>query len=619
MTKRDATRRSPGRAITLVAAAIALAGCEGRPRDDARSSGPAEPRTGPAVVELDLTRGDPEQAAASLFGPSHQRTHLDLVRWLERLGDDEDARGVVVRLGAGGGIGFARAHELGRRLGALRDHGKPVVCHADEYDHATLLLASLGCSRLWVSPAGGVDAVGVAAELVFAKRLLDKLDVDVDFLQVGKFKGASEPFTRESASPEARASLKRALVGISSAWLDGVVAGRRRDDVRGSLEDGPFAPDEAKARGLVDEVGYLDDARDDAKKAAGAPRLAQSSEVGGAAGSDGLLDVFRAIAGAEQHGVPHVAVVTAIGAISMGGSPSILGDGEGIAEAELGRTLERLAKDESVKAVVVRIDSPGGSALASDLLWKRLMDVRAKKPLVFSIGGMAASGGYYMACTATKIVAEPTSILGSIGVVGGKFGVARPLRTLGVDVETVAATDDPQKAARAAYMSMFQTWDEPTRQRMLASMTAIYDLFLRRVAEGRGLPADRVAASAEGQIFGGVEAKERGLVDELGGLGEALALARSLAELPDDAPVESVGGADGLLDLLAGGADPGAAEGASAARREVGARFERTAIEALAPGLDALAPELRRLVASALPMVTGERAVAALPFAIVLH
>ena len=296
----------------------------------------------------------------------------------------------------------------------------------------------------------------------------------------------------------------------------------------------------------------------------------------------------------------------------MGGSPSPLpfGGSEGITERDLGRTIARLTTDATTKVVVLRIDSPGGSALASDLLWKKLMALREKKPLVVSVGGMAASGGYYLACAATKVLAEPTSILGSIGVVGGKLTVGDALEQFGVHVETVAASPDPQKAARAAYMSPFSPWDAPTRAKVLASMTSVYDLFLSRVAEGRGVDVAKVSVSAEGQVFGGADAKERGLVDELGGLSDALKLARDLAKLPEDAPLEVVGEQAPLFDLFDGDGD-GDEESARAA---VAARAERVARDALTEPLRALFPEVQTFVASVRPIVEGERTLVALPY-----
>jgi protease-4 len=273
-----------------------------------------------------------------------------------------------------------------------------------------------------------------------------------------------------------------------------------------------------------------------------------------------------------------------------------------------------------VKAVVLRIDSPGGSALASDLLWKRLMDLRAKKPLVVSVGSYAASGGYYMACAGTKIFAESTSIVGSIGVVGGKFAVGKTLEQVGIHVETITANEDPNLAARAAYMSMFSGWDEPTRARMLASMTDVYDLFLARISESRGLALDSIAKSAEGQLFGGADAKERGLIDAVGGLREAITAALELSGLPADAPIEAVGAPPGLFGLLSGDeSDDEGNPSAALAQRAAAEAVARAAVTSIAPGLSELPPELHTFVASAWPLVRGERTLAALPFALRLR
>lgn len=613
-------RRSGWAGVGALAVAASMAGCTGR---DRAASLPAPAAAGfgePAVIEIDLSRGLPESASASIFGPPSSRTHVHLVRSLRSLSEAESAKGFLVRLGTAR-IPFARAHEIGRILGDVREAGRPVVCHADEYNNASMLLAAVACSKLWLSPAGQVDTVGIAAQLVFAKGLLDKLNVDVDFLQVGKFKGASEPFTREEASPEARQSLEAALGGLREAWLSAIAEGRGKQEIRAALEDGPFAPEAAKERGLVDELGDAEAALEDAKALAGAERSVP--RFGGVERdpslSRSLVDVFRSVAGASSLGTPHVTVVPAIGGITMTASGVPLGSSDGIGERELGRVITRLTKDASTKAVVLRIDSPGGSALASDLLWQKLMRLRKEKPLVVSIGEMAASGGYYLACAGDKVVAEPTSIIGSIGVVGGKFAVGKALADIGINAETVAANPDPERAARAAYMSALTPWDEPTRARVLASMEAVYDLFLKRIAEGRNLPLETIAPSAEGRIFGGAEAHGRSLVDELGGLERAIALARELAKLPEDAPVEVEQDAGGLLELLAAGDE--AAE--SGARAPDPAPLKDRAREAMAgallPEWLGVAPEVGTFAASMAPLLAGERALTVLPFAVTLR
>ncbi len=604
----------------VLAVAASMAGCTGRERAASLPAPPAGRLDEPAVIEIDLSRGLPESASASLFGPPSGRTHAQLVQSLRALSEAEGAKGFLVRLGSAR-LGFARAHEIGRILGDIRAAGRPVVCHADEYNNATMLLAAAACSKLWLSPAGQVDTVGIAAQLVFAKGLLDKLNVDVDFLQVGKFKGASEPFTREGASPEARQSLQSALGGLREAWLSGIVEGRGKQELREAVEDGPFAPEDAKARGLVDELGDLEAAIEDAKKLSGTE--VSVPRFGGAPRdpslSRSLVDVFRSISGASTLGTPHVAVVPAIGGITMTASGMPLGSSDGIGERELGRIITRLTKDTSTKAVVLRIDSPGGSALASDLLWQKLMRLREEKPLVVSIGGMAASGGYYLACAGTKVLAEPTSIIGSIGVVGGKFAVGKALAEIGINAETVAANPDPERAARAAYMSALTPWDEPTRARVLASMEAVYDLFLKRITVGRNLPLETIAPSAEGRIFGGVEAQGRSLVDELGGLERAVALARELAKLPADAPVEIEQDDGGLLELLAGGDETGESAARTPDRAALKERAREAMAGALLPEWLGVAPEVGTFAAAMAPLLAGERALTVLPFAVTLR
>jgi protease-4 len=316
-----------------------------------------------------------------------------------------------------------------------------------------------------------------------------------------------------------------------------------------------------------------------------------------------------------QHGTgAPVALVRASGSISMAGGGGLFGGSGGITAKAMERTLRTLENDEDVRAVVLRIDSPGGSALASDLIWHRLMKLRDKKPLVVSVGDMAASGGYYMACAGTVIVAEPTSIVGSIGVVGGKVAADRALELVGVHAETFPANaKSPNAAARAGYNSPLIEWDDATRGRVLESMTSVYDLFLARIAEGRKTTPDKIAPNAEGRIFSGTEGKARGLVDELGGLGDAIARARELAHLPADARVDAVSASRPLLDSLgAGGSDDGE-EGESEKAPSLGS--PPRAIDLVTD----VAPDLAPFVGSFLPLARGERAVAAVPYAILIR
>jgi protease-4 len=588
------------------------AACEGRPRAAAAKGEGArdEPRTGPSVAVLDLSEGVPEQASGGLLGLSSRGVSLsDLVHEvdvLDRGVETPDVRGVLVRLGSAR-IGLARATEVGAMLATIGAK-MPVWCYADDYSNGTLALAARGCKRVWVAPGSSVDAIGLAAQTIYFHKLLaDEIGLDVDFLQVGKFKGAEEPFTRDGPSPEARQSLETTMAELRSAWLDGITGGRPRAD-KVAAEDGPYTPDGARDRALIDDVGYFDQARDALQTATSSVRSEVRIGPGSQGGADGLTDLLRTVAG-DTLGAAPVVLVEATGAISMEGGNGIAGEGGGIVARRLIRTLAHLEHDEDVKAVVLRIDSPGGSALASDLLWHELMAIRRKKTLVVSIGDMAASGGYYLASSGAVVFADATSIVGSIGVVGGKISGDRALERIGVHAETFPGkAGDPDAAARAGFESVLIPWDAATRDRVLTTMTGIYSLFLSRVAEGRNIPVERVAASAEGRIFGGRDGKQRGLVDEIGGLREAIARAKSMAGLPPDARVEAATEPGGLLRTLADDDPQGQARGGS-----LSALLQRAARSI---------PDFRELspyVESLLPLAVGEHALCALPFALTVR
>jgi protease-4 len=582
----------------LVGAAV---GCEGRHR--AAGSGRTsheEPRSGATIAVLDLSGGVPEQSGTGLLGlPAKTVSMEDLIQETARIGRDKEVRGTLVRLGTAR-FGLARAQELGVMLSAVGTR-IPVWCHAEDLSNGTLLLAARACKKVWVSPASTVEAVGLAAQTIYFHKLLaDELGLDVDFLQIGKYKGAEEPFTRDGPSPEARASLESTLADMRGAWLDGIRTARPHV-AEGAAEDGPYGARDARSRALVDEVGYFDEARDALEKEAGAVRSEVRLGPGTSAGGDDLSDLLRAVVG-ESLGTAPVALVRAIGAISMDGSGGLLGEGGGIVEKRMVRTLTRLEKDDDVKAVVLRIDSPGGSALASDLLWHALMRIRAQKPLVVSVGGMAASGGYYLASAGAVIFADETSIVGSIGVVGGKIAADHALERIGIHTETIPAkVGDSRAASRAAFESLLAPWDDATRERMRQTMTDIYELFLSRVAEGRKIDVEKVAASAEGRIFSGREGKARGLVDELGGLPEAIGRARALAGLAADARVAVAGDGGGLLEAL-GDDDP-----------------QGRVVAPVAAAAIALAPELGPYLGSLAPMLGREASLCALPFALTVH
>jgi protease-4 len=597
-----------GTGARLAAACLTLSAavaCDGRPKVDASSK--PQPRSGPANVVLDLSSGVPEEEAAGVLGIApHKGSFSELVETLAELGTDKYLKGIFVRFG-GARIGFARAQEIADGLEKLKASGKPIYCHADSYTNSSMYTALRSCTKLFVSPAGDVETIGLGAQVVYMHKLLaEQLHVSIDIMQVGRFKGAEEPLTRDGPSDEARASLEGVLASMREAWLQG--AHEARPGVETALEDGPYSPERALALKMVDGIAYADDAQDEARKATGAVRDDVrfghgSSEDGREGGMDELLHAFGG-------GGSPVALVRATGSISMGKGDSLSGS-EGITERGMDRLLTRLTKDDDVRAVVLRIDSPGGSALASDLIWHRLMELRDKKPVVVSVGDMAASGGYFMACTGNVIFAEPGSIVGSIGVVGGKLAIGHLAESFGVHAETFSPAKQPTAAARASYPSLFDDWDDATKARVLETMTGVYELFLSRVAAGRKTTVDKISPYAEGRIWSGTQGKEHGLVDEIGGLGAAIAKARELAKLPADASVETVGSSSSFLERLVGAQASAPAVSAPAVSSLDPGKLAREVLEAM--------PGLSPFVDSLVPLLRGEHALTALPFALIVR
>jgi protease-4 len=527
---------SCGRGALSLAVVVFVAGlgvgCRGRPRSWDLPTETERPRaTGPAVLEFDLTGGAPESTPKGLLQIPSRHTFDALVGSLHQASTRKDLKGILVTFGAAP-LGWARARELGEGLAAFKARGVPVVCHADAWDNGAYAAAARGCDTILVSPAGEVEVTGPAATVPYARELLvDKLKAQVDILQVGKFKGAAEPLTRDGPSEEYRQSIEGALSAITTGFRE-ALAVRGLGDLVGT---GPYAAEESKAKRLVDELGDRKAARELVKSKTGNSPV----QVAFGPGSDGpprvgIGDLVRILSqrGGEATARPHVRLVRLHGEISLGeGAPGPLGGSSGIVARRLVERANELAEDGRVRAVVLRIDSPGGSALGSDLAWISLFALRAKKPLIVSIGEMAASGGYYLSCAGTKIFAEPESIVGSVGVVGGKVSFEGTLAMAGVHT---ASFGDP-RAARMA--SLTSGWDDDTRARLLETMREVYGLFLRRIAEGRGRARESFDPAVEGRVFGGARAKELGMVDELGGLGAALAEAKRAAGLDEGAPV----------------------------------------------------------------------------------
>jgi len=601
--------------VRRVAALALLAfGCTAKPGSHVGKSGADKTKVSQKhVVEFDLTGGIRESSSAGMLFPlAAGRTYTGLIRELEHTALDESASAFFVRLGETD-LGWAHAEELGLAFSRLHEKsGKPVVCHATAVDNRVSFFLARACDRTWVSPASDVDTVGIAGQVLYLKSALDKLKISADFLHMGRFKSASEPLTQDGPSDEAKEALLAVLSSIRKTWLDTANAAKKRD-VGKALEDGPWSAEDAKAQGLVDAVGYESDARSEAEALGKTDEFVKAFGGKQKEGSPfDAAEILRLLVGSEgATKKPHIVVVPAEGSISMGEESPLSESGIGAHAVQ--KLIRRLASDDSVKAVVLRIDSPGGSALASDLMWHELMELRKKKPLVASVGDMAASGGYYMACAANKIIAPETSIVGSIGVLGGKIVLSDALAEFGVHTETFPASPAEGAGTRASYLSALSHWDDPTREKVRREMSQVYELFLSRVAEGRGLPVELVRAVAEGRIWSGIQGLRIRLVDEIGGLGKALDVARTLGKVDAKTPIVVEGISETLLESIIGGDDD-----------ETGVRMEALTalLERRAPEphlVDRLAPSLRPFVATLSPLLAGETTLAAMPFGVLVQ
>jgi protease-4 len=442
-------------------------------------------------------------------------------------------------------FGLAKAQELRRQISELDRAGKPVRCYletAGEGGNGTLeyYLAS-ACSSIALAPAGEINLLGLYADSPFLRGGLDKLRIEPSFLTAGEFKSAGEIFTEVRHSPKAKVALDALLDSFYGQIVDGIASAREQDaaTVREWIAAAPLSAAAALEKGLVDELSYPDEFR------AGLEKPADGGD--GTVELADFLDYARRGSG-NLPGGKRVAVLFAQGAIVRGGGGSDPFASEMLlGSADMAAELHDLAEDDSVVAVVLRIDSPGGSALASDLILREVELLRESKPVVVSMSDVAASGGYYIAARATRIVAEPATITGSIGVVTGKLATGRFQEELLRD----HARSSPARRQRRPLPAL-KPFDERQTALMRNRMDDIYGRFLDHVAAGRKLDRAAVEAVAGGRVWTGNDALAVGLVDELGGLDRAVALAREEAGIPtaDKLPLVYLPKAPTLLDLI---------------------------------------------------------------------
>ncbi|MDR3509995.1 MAG: signal peptide peptidase SppA [Caulobacteraceae bacterium] len=486
-------------------------------------AGAAHPSGTPANAVLsldlrkDLTDQESQNPLAALSGRS--LAVATVVDALHRAESDSRVKALFVRLPEGG-ITPGEADELRLAIKHFRAAGKPVIVHSQGLYPAGAITSTymLGASadEFWMQPGAPFQATGLATEDIFFKRLFDKYGVQPDFQQRYEYKYAINGYLYDDYTPAHREGELSWMGSIYDSTIAAAAADRHIAPavLKTVIEAGPYDAAEAKDKGLIDRLGQ--------------EREAEAEALGRAGSGAKLVDLGDYVSAnpkIDGAGAPTIAVVNAEGDIMTGSSDGSLGSQQ-INSDDVASALYAAADDSQVKAIVFRLNSPGGSDTASEQILAAVRAAKAKKPIVVSMGGYGASGGYWVSSQASAIVAEPTTLTGSIGVFGGKLTIGPALAHFGVDMRQLgvggqyATADSPVEPFTAQQRAGFS-----------AAIDRVYSGFVARVAEGRRLPVARVEQIARGRVWTGVQAKQLGLVDEVGGFFDAVDKAKALAGL----------------------------------------------------------------------------------------
>ena len=439
-------------------------------------------------------------------------------------------------------LGRGQIHELQQAILRVRDAGKRVYAELQIATPSDYLVAS-ACNEIRMPESAFLLLPGVRAEVMFYRELLSKLQIEADMLQVGDYKGAAEPYLRTTMSPEFRGQFTQLIDDLFDQLIHDVALRRnlKIEDVQESVDQGMLTATEAHRRGLIDRVCYADATEAQLQQDLGITKIREYRRYGkpdldtdfsGMSGFLRMVDLFasapRKSKGASDTG--KVAVVYATGPIMQGKSQGDLFGQETVGGDTIVDALQKAEADSKVAAIVLRIDSPGGSALASDLIWQQVS--HCQKPVVASMGNMAASGGYYIAMGCDKILAEPGTITGSIGVVGGKLALGGLFEKIGISTEVIS------KGQNAGIFSTQEKFSPSERTAMQAMMEDVYHQFVAKAAQSRGKTVEAMQPLAEGRLWTGRQAAGNGLVDATGTLRDAIQEAARLAGLSSDQPAE---------------------------------------------------------------------------------
>jgi protease-4 len=502
----------------------------------------AEPKkeTSASVAHIRLA-GTMEDVPANpdpLFGTLTENFKAKLDR-IKKAKNDASVRGLYLQID-GAAVGWSQLDELSKAIADFKTGGKKVFAYMEQGDLKDYLLA-LSADEVCLPESGWLMLNGLQAEVMFYKELFDKIGIQADILHMGEAKTAAEPFTRTKLSDASRKQLQGVLDDhFDHDMVDRIVASRQAkklsaSDVRTLIDRGPYTARAAHMAGLVDKVEYSDAFQEDFKSALKVDKVVVTRNYGQERRDE--LDfsspfaILKLLAPPKPFSSsrPKVAVIYASGEIVMGKSSSGFMGGTSCGSTTMIEAIRQAENDKTVKAIVLRVDSPGGSALASDLIWNEL--ARSKKPVIASMSDVAASGGYYICMSAQKIYVEPGTLTGSIGVVGGKLALGGLYGKLGL------TTDVLSRGANAGIFSTSRGFNSSEREAMTALMQDVYDQFLDKALQGRKkagkeMTREALVKIAGGRVWTGRQALDNGLVDAKGSLDDAVKEAAKLGKLP---------------------------------------------------------------------------------------
>jgi protease IV len=502
----------------------------------------ARQRNAPLILELDLTEGlmeaRPSDPVAALMS-RHQPTIADVLTGLKLARDDERVKALVVKVG-GRAIGLAVVQELREAVQRLGEAGKPTYAWAEtfgEFSAGNLpYYLATAFETVYMQPSGDLGLTGISMERVFLRGSLDKLGIAMEVGARHEYKSAAEQLTETGFSPAAREATERMATSVAEQLADAIAAraSSTRDDAMKLLTGGPYSAEQGVETGLIDALGYRDEVYSAVRKRVKADEDTVLLFVGRYQRFKELRERFRQLPAPKRQDA--VALITATGEIRRGrnGRGSPLGGGTAMGSDSITAMLRTASADPHIKAILLRVNSPGGSYVASDSIWREVVRARnAGKPVVVSMGNLAASGGYFISMSADAIVAQPGTITGSIGVITAKPVLADAYGKIGLSTDSVVL------GKHAGMFSTAHSWSKQEWELVDSWLDRIYADFTGKVAAGRGLSAERVHELARGRVWTGADAREHGLVDEIGGIEDAAAIARRRAGLPESAPLVS--------------------------------------------------------------------------------